>query len=201
MHRKRLFLPLFLAVTALILAACTTTPTDALLASQGFGHFNANSISFDLGGGGSSSILTQVVDPTTGAKPVVASGIAQGIGSDIYTVRISASGDPLVTCTNQGGTQAPGQNPAVTVLGDTAIGGDPSNRKGKYEFLVGEDSIDPLDIISSTACPNDNWTARLDFIFWTDIELSLVDPNGLITDTEYYTCDTTLTGITCSRQR
>ena len=198
MQAQRLTLPLLLAILALLLAACTST--EALLATQGFGHFNAKSVTIDIGSGsGGGSLVTQIVDPSTGALPVNATGIAQGIGSEVYNLRLTATGDPLVSCTNQGGNQAPGQNPAVTVLDDSAVGGDPSNRNGKYEFDVAN-AIDPLAIVSATACPNDNWTARLDFIFWTEVWLELENSEGFVTDEIHFDCTTTLTSISCSRQ-
>lgn len=173
MHRNRLFFPLLLAVAALLLAACTTAPTDGLLATQGFGHFNAKSIQIDRSDGGFAGLREMAAVVGEGVVPIQASGFASGVGSDTHLVVFEASGLPLVTCTNQGGNEAPGQNPAVGTanLGDLE---PTSNKKnGRFTFAVNNDDAIGDITLDPGACPNENWSASLDFIEWTDVVLTL----------------------------
>src|SRR2546429_9648441 len=66
---------------------------------------------------------------------LTASGQIAGLGNGAI-VLMSATADPTTTCTNQGGNQAPGQNPApITVTGSSAIP-DTGGRNGSRPFTV-----------------------------------------------------------------
>jgi hypothetical protein len=102
-----------------------------------------------------------------------------------------------VICTNQGGNQAPGQNPPkVSASGYQDI--LKVYKNGKSPFDV--ETEDPPEFVDPIVygCPNENWTAQIDFIFWTDATISVYD---LYTDellaSQDYTCTTTLTSVTC----
>lgn len=194
MNATRLLPLLLLALLAGLLTACQTSDSD-LLATQGFGHFNAKSIDTSLDDSSPppqpGALRTQSSHLLPG---VSAEGIVRGLGSDAYVVSITAFGVPLSTCTNQGGNQAPGQNPAFAATGDDNVGGDPSNRNGRYEFDATTYGIDPASIPTEGTCPNSNWSADVYWIDWNEIvlELQFVEDDGNLSPVETltYTCET-----------
>lgn len=92
-----------------------------------------------------------------------ATGTLAGLGNGNVIVTLSfpnATGTTL--CTNKGGTQAPGQNPAapVSVSGSQLI---TDVKNGTLSFVV--TTLPPPNPTSEAAgCPNGNWTASFDNI-------------------------------------
>lgn len=130
---------------------------------------------------------------------LVANGKITGLGNQDVIVHLDASGFPLVTCTNQGGNQAPGQNPPKVSAGgqQALLGDDPSKTFGKYLFGVETENPTELDAVEY-GCPNDNWTASIDFVFWDEATISIKDLDGNELLTQDYTCTTTLTNVSCT---
>jgi hypothetical protein len=120
-------------------------------------------------------------------------GYATGLGGyrDGVTIVLTGTGIPVVTCTNKGGNQAPGQNPPkVTADGSQFIGPQSIDKKGKAP--VGVETEDPILTGTQGGCPNDNWTATVEFIYWTDATLTAIDnTSGAVVATQNYTCVTT----------
>jgi hypothetical protein len=52
---------------------------------------------------------------------------------------------------------------------------------------------------STGGCPNDNWTATIDFVYWTDATITIqsLDTEEVLL-TQQYTCVTTRTNVSCS---
>jgi hypothetical protein len=103
-----------------------------------------------------------------------AEGTLVGLGSTDSTVVIEATGVPVVTCTNQGGTQAPGQNPSsIATSGEQQIGITQITKNGSAQI----DVTTELPVVNLPAslmgCANDNWTASIVGIQFTTATVSV----------------------------
>lgn len=131
---------------------------------------------------------------------LIANGTLSGLGNTDVSVVLDASGIPLITCTNYGGNQVPGKSsPKVMASGDQTLDGDSLVRKnGKSPF--GVETTDPESIPWDQAgCPNENWSAQIDFIFWTDATISVFDASTqALLLRQDYTCTTTFTSVSCA---
>lgn len=122
---------------------------------------------------------------------LIAKATLIGVGKTDLTVILDASGDPVITCTNFGSNDVPGQSyPKVTVSGKyDLLGDDPFRKNGKTPFVVETD--DPFITWDAAGCPGDNWTARVDFVFWTDATLTVKSlATGDVLFQQAYTCTT-----------
>jgi hypothetical protein len=131
---------------------------------------------------------------------LIATGTLTGLGNQDVSVVIDASGTPLSSCINNGGTTVPGQSaPKVSAVGSQFLDGDsPVRKNGKSPF--GVETEDPEFIPWDEAgCPSANWTGHIDFIFWTDATISIYDANtGILQLQRDYACTTTLTSVSCT---
>lgn len=120
-----------------------------------------------------------------------------GYKQGVY-VELAASGTPLVTCTNQGGNQSPGQNPSkITAIGEQIVGPQQINKKGTALMDVTAEA-GPITALQG-GCPNDNWSAYIDFVFWTDATISIYDSSTkALLFQQDFTCTTTLTSVSCT---
>jgi hypothetical protein len=106
--------------------------------------------------------------PTFSDNGVTLTGILclAGLGNCDLTVTLSvANADVTTTCTNQGGNQAPGQNPGeVTVVGVTQV---PAGAIKNGNVCVPVTTQAPANPTPAEAgCPNNNWSAAItDVIF------------------------------------
>ena len=107
------------------------------------------------------------------------SGALSGLGNGDVLVTLSATADVTSSCTNQGGNQAPGQNPApITVTGSVSI---PASevKNGTTSFSVA--TVAPAAVIPGAPdCPNANWVESIDDLAFTSITLTVEQPPGTV---------------------
>ena len=106
------------------------------------------------------------------------SGELAGLGNGDVLVTLDAQANATSTCTNQGGNQAPGQNPApVDVSGAVSIP-ESEIKNGNTPFSVTtEDPVTPIP--GAPGCPNPNWTQDITDLSFTSATIT-VEQGGAV---------------------
>jgi hypothetical protein len=117
-----------------------------------------------------------------------ASGALAGLGGGDVLIKLSAQADVDSTCTNQGGNQAPGQNPApLTVTGAQPIP-EEEIKNGNTPFAVV--TVPPVTPIpGAPGCSNPNWTEDINDLSFTSATITVEQPPGTIVLTVTCTID------------
>jgi hypothetical protein len=108
-----------------------------------------------------------------------AAGELSGLGNADVLVTSTARANVTSTCTNFGGNQAPGQNPApITVSGSQAI---PASeiKNGNTPFNV-VTLAPPTIILGAPDCPNPNWTEEITDLAFTSTIITVEQPPGTL---------------------
>jgi hypothetical protein len=108
-------------------------------------------------------------------------GTIAGLGNADLGLDLSGSGFATFTCTNKGGTTAPGQNKvpvSVTPESEVVLGSSIKNGSVTLPSIGPATVPTPTPTSQEAGCPNGNWTASVASIGITDVLLVISQPPG-----------------------
>jgi hypothetical protein len=167
--RRKLFV--WFAVVLMLAATAST----ALAARP---HFKTLSISSTTTTTTTSSSLASITSLSSQSsftsEALIAQGSIAGLGSSNVVVKLEGTGVGTATCTNPGGTQAPGQNPiSVTVSGSTSV---LVTDNGSAEFYL-QTAAAAQPSTKQAGCPNGRWSVTGLAVDWTRAVVTVTDAN------------------------
>jgi hypothetical protein len=119
-----------------------------------------------------------------------------GLGNFDTLQVLTASGGTTSTCTNQGGNQAPGQNPApVTVVGATPV---PAGDIKNGNVTITTETDEPVTPVpGAPGCPNSNWTEDITDVAFTSATIRLFQ-DQTAADGEFGRWETLVLTVNCT---
>jgi len=135
-----------------------------------------------------------------GLGSITFEGFAYGFSRDAVTITLYAEGIPAISCHSASGKVVPGQNP-VPVTGETSANQAVDfDENGKFAIqLEADPNVQSLSA-KQLGCPNNNWNAVVDFVFWNYVRLTVTENStGKVLWQKDSTCTTTRNpdSITC----
>jgi hypothetical protein len=108
-----------------------------------------------------------------------ATGALTGLGNGDIVVQLTATGQPVSTCTNPAGqTQPPGQNPAEVELGGAQEIPEGAIKNGNVGFDV--DTASPeTPIPGAPDCPNPQWTEDISDVIFSGFDATITVFQGI----------------------
>jgi len=118
---------------------------------------------------------------TDNGLTLTADGVLAGLGFQNIQGDMSATANPVATCTNQGQHQAPGQNPAPVAVSATPESIPASAVKnGNASFSLTTNPPSPNPIPGAPDCPNSNWTEVITDLAFTSAVITVEQPAGTV---------------------
>ena len=114
---------------------------------------------------------------------LVAIGELAGLGNGDVLISLAAQANVIATCTNQGGTQAPGQNPAPMGVEGAVEIPEEEIKNGNLPFEVETEPPDPVIIPADDdrfVCPNPNWTQEITDLEFFEATITVEQPVGTV---------------------
>jgi hypothetical protein len=118
---------------------------------------------------------------TADGLTITCTGQLAGLGNEDVQITTSGSATFETTCRNRGGSEAPGQNPAVAQFADSTIIPADEVDNGTLSFTVTTTITAPTPTAQEAGCPNGNWTAVVgDATGFSAVSFSVFQPAGTL---------------------
>ena len=122
---------------------------------------------------------SQPVTATDEGVTLQVCGALAGLGYGDVDIQVTATAKPTTTCTNQGGNQAPGQNPGnATVSGSQHFLAN-QIKNGNLSFCVTTDAPTQPDW-KAGGCASSNWTAQITDMTFTSYTINVFHGSNLV---------------------
>jgi hypothetical protein len=112
------------------------------------------------------------------------SGSLAGLGEGDIVVMLSSQAGAATICTNRGGNEAAGQNPAdVTTTGVSII--PASEVQNGQVFVTVTTEVPPPPSVQAAGCPNGNWQASYTDLSFTSASVVILQGGVVVFSQEY----------------